>query len=301
MSTGDVHRPAMNKISAKAVAAGGKKTDEEDAKPTTASPKPPGAKARPAAKSGSGGGRGPAKAGGGGRGPGKPGGGRGGGGKGRKPVTPVRVAQGRNWGPLMMFAGAGLVALLIIGFGVYALVSRPDPTKWKERAEAIPGLINYYKTHPDWVSSHDHKNGVLTYPMSPPAGGTHNPIWQNCMGDVYPAEIPKEQATHSQEHGAVWVTYNPSLPKDQIDKLKSKVEGKPFTLMSPYPNLDSPISLQTWGYQLKVSNADDSRIDDFITNLAQNATSEPGAGCSGGITETGATPLDLNPAGQPTP
>src|SRR5690606_24654838 len=36
------------------------------------------------------------------------------GGKGRRPVTPVRVSQGRNWGPIAMFAGAGLVALLII-------------------------------------------------------------------------------------------------------------------------------------------------------------------------------------------
>ena len=39
--------------------------------------------------------------------------------------------------------------------------------------------------------------------------------------------------------------------------------------MSPYPGLDAPISLQAWGYQLKVDNADDPRIDDFIKALRQ--------------------------------
>jgi hypothetical protein len=36
------------------------------------------------------------------------------------------------------------------------------------------------------------------------------------------------------------------------------------------------------GFQLKVDNADDSRIKDFITALRQNATVEQGAICSGG-------------------
>jgi len=220
------------------------------------------------------------------------------GGKGRGPKGPVRVAQTRNWGPIIMFVGAGVVAVLIIGFGAYTLLSQPDPTKWKERADAIPGIVNFYKTHPDWVKSQDHKPGVLTYPMSPPAGGAHNPRWQNCMGDVYPSEIAKEHATHSMEHGAVWVTYKPGLPKDQVDKLASKVNGRSFMLMSPYPGLDANISLQAWGYQLKVDNADDSRIDDFITDLRQNATKEPQAGCSGGITDMGPTPVDLPASGQ---
>jgi hypothetical protein len=115
------------------------------------------------------------------------------------------------------------------------------------------------------------------------------------MGDVYAAEIPKEQATHSMEHGAVWVTYNPSLPKDQIAELAKKVDGKSFMLMSPYPGLDKPISLQAWGYQLKVDSAGDGRIDDFIGALRQNTSQEPQAGCSSGITDTGKEPLNLTP------
>jgi hypothetical protein len=112
------------------------------------------------------------------------------------------------------------------------------------------------------------------------------------MGDVYPAEIPKEQAVHSLEHGAVWVTYRPDLAQDQIDALTEKVSGRGFMLMSPFPGQDKPISLQAWGYQLKVDSADDDRIDEFVSALRQNATQEPGVGCSGGATDTGTVPAD---------
>ena len=44
--------------------------------------------------------------------------------------------------------------------------------------------------------------------------------------------------------------------------------------MSPFEGLDTPISLQAWGYQLKVDNADDSRIDEFIKALRVNASIE---------------------------
>jgi hypothetical protein len=95
------------------------------------------------------------------------------------------------------------------------------------------------------------------------------------------------------EHGAVWITYRPDLPRDQVDKLASKVRGQEYMLMSPYEGLDKPISLQAWGYQLKVNNAGDKRIDDFIGALRQNAAVEPGASCSSGVTATGTTPHDI--------
>jgi hypothetical protein len=58
-------------------------------------------------------------------------------------------------------------------------------------------------------------------------------------------------------------------------------------LMSPIANLDKNISLQAWGYQLKLDNANDKRIDEFIKDLRLNATMEPGAACSSGNTTTG--------------
>jgi hypothetical protein len=52
-------------------------------------------------------------------------------------------------------------------------------------------------------------------------------------------------------------------------------------MLSPYPGLDRPISLQSWGHQLKLDSADDPRIDRFIAALRQNRyqSPEPGARC----------------------
>jgi hypothetical protein len=34
------------------------------------------------------------------------------------------------------------------------------------------------------------------------------------------------------EHGAIWITYQPNLPKAEVDQLAKKVKGHDFTLMS---------------------------------------------------------------------
>ena len=225
----------------------------------------------------------------------------GGGNRGRRPVTPVKVNQGPNWGPILMFGGAGLVAVLIIGFAAFQVIRQATQPSWQERSAGIEGMVKYLDTNPEWFQfgpEGNHKPGVLTYPSSPPVGGVHNDRWQNCMGDVYTAPVAKEHAVHSLEHGAVWVTYRPDLPQDQIDALASKVRDRGYVLMSPYPDLDKPISLQAWGYQLKVDSAGDGRIDEFINSLRENATQEPGAICSGGITDPSDTPYDL-PQQQP--
>jgi hypothetical protein len=218
--------------------------------------------------------------------------------QGPQATAPIRVRSGVNWGPIAMFSIAGLLAVGIIAWGAVAVYKNEHKTPWQQRAAAIQGIHNYLASNPDWFkvpAEGNHKAGILTYPTNPPVGGIHNPTWQNCMGDVYDSQIAKEQATHSMEHGAVWITYRPDLPKDQVDALASKVRNQTFMLMSPYPGLDTPISLQAWGYQLKLDNANDKRIDQFIDALRINATQEPQAGCSGGITDATPTPLDMAP------
>jgi hypothetical protein len=215
--------------------------------------------------------------------------------KARRPVTAIR--QKRNWGAISLYVLTGLIAVGIVVYGAWPSLSKIGQKSWQQQADSISGIHDYLKTNPEWFKYDpnvgNHKAGTLTYPIYPPVGGVHNPTWQNCMGNVYNAQIPNEQAVHSLEHGTVWITYNPSLPQDQIAKLVKKVQGREMMMMSPYPDLDSPISLQAWGYQLKVDNADDKRIDQFINALRVNASQEPQAGCSGGITDTGTVPLDL--------
>ncbi len=214
-------------------------------------------------------------------------------GGGRPPITPVKVSQGTNWGPIALFSLVGLLAVGIIGFGLWQVFKPVE--SWQDKAAGIPGIVNYKKTEPDYLKAAQHQFGPITYKQTPPVGGPHNPNWQRCQGDVYPAAIANEHAVHAMEHGAVWITYRPDLPKAQVDKLASKVKGNDYMLMSPYPGQDKPISLQAWGYQLKVDNADDKRIDDFIKALRQNATQEAGVVCSAGnyINVTGTTPHDL--------
>ncbi|MPZ28952.1 MAG: DUF3105 domain-containing protein [Micromonosporaceae bacterium] len=216
-----------------------------------------------------------------------------GGRKGRKPGAPVKVSQGRNWGPIMMFVAVGVIAAGIIGYAFWAQRDTGS-LEWSDRAAAIEGIVDYRAENPEMLTN-GHVNGQpLQYEVLPPVGGDHNGAWQNCQGNVYDAPIANEHAVHSLEHGAVWVTYNPdTLPADQVSELTSLVEGTDMMLLSPFPELDAPISLQAWGYQLKVDSASDPRINEFVRTLRLNASMEPGATCSGGITATGTVPQDV--------
>jgi hypothetical protein len=123
----------------------------------------------------------------------------------------------------------------------------------------------------------------VAYTHSPPFGGAHDYAWAACNGVVYPEPVRSENLVHSLEHGTVWIAYNPDqVTGPALDTLRSKAEGQPYTVLSPYPGLDQPISLQSWGHQLKLADADDPRIDQFITALRLNQYQhpEPGASCN---------------------
>jgi hypothetical protein len=132
-------------------------------------------------------------------------------------------------------------------------------------------------------AQHTHIEGHIKYDSSPPVGGDHSQYWADCTGTVYPKAIANENAVHMLEHGAVWITYNAStLPASQLAILKKDVSGVDRMALSPYPNLKTPISLQSWGYQLFVQKATDPRVAEFIKTLKYNSktTPEPGATCS---------------------
>lgn len=226
-----------------------------------------------------------------------------GGGRPHRRVAPVKINEGRNWMPIALFTVVVLVATSIIGYAGWSVYE--NGLSWSDRAKRIDGIVNWREENPNVLAA-DHKSGVIDYsamPMKPPAGGNHNANWQRCQGDVYSAAIATEHAIHSMEHGAAWITYQPGLPKDQVDVLAGLVRGNDYRLMSPYEGQDTPISLQAWGYQLKVDNARDARIATFLSTLAPQAAKEQGATCSSGaiITETGTTPRDLPPPQQPQP
>jgi hypothetical protein len=131
------------------------------------------------------------------------------------------------------------------------------------------------------ISTRNHVEGAVRYPESPPMGGDHDLVWADCTGKVYATPIRNENAVHSLEHGAVWVTYRPGLDKEGLSSLTALVDGKNYTFMSPYLGLDHQVSVQSWGYQLKTDDPTDPRIATFISTYRSNpkTTPEMGASC----------------------
>jgi predicted small secreted protein len=129
--------------------------------------------------------------------------------------------------------------------------------------------------------SRDHTKEPVDYPQSPPVGGPHNPVPQNC--GFYSKPVRNENAVHSMEHGAVWITYSPDLPKDQVEKIKSLTQ-KSYVLASPYPGLPAPLVASAWGKQLRLNSTNDPRLEQFVRAYRQGPqTPEPGAPCRGGV------------------
>jgi len=125
----------------------------------------------------------------------------------------------------------------------------------------------------------NHVQGTVAYPESPPVGGDHSRVWQNC--GFYATPIANEQGVHSMEHGAVWVTYDPALPADEVSTLR-RLTRKPHVLVSPFPGLPSPVVASAWGAQLELPSAADAGLAAFVENYRQGPqTPEPGAPCTG--------------------
>ncbi|MBY0539206.1 DUF3105 domain-containing protein [Patescibacteria group bacterium] len=145
--------------------------------------------------------------------------------------------------------------------------------KKEQTSGVIEGLKQYTLTE------REHVQGEVAYAENPPVGGKHAQVWVACNGNVYDKPVIKEQAVHALEHGAVWITYQPTLSTEQIEMLKKKVRG--YTFLSPLAEQNTPIVLTAWNNQLFLESEKDPRIDLFINKFRQGPqTPEPGATCS---------------------
>lgn len=132
------------------------------------------------------------------------------------------------------------------------------------------------------VTTRQHVQGNVDYPTTPPAGGDHNPVWQNC--GFYEEPVAEENAVHSLEHGAVWLAYAPNLPESQQAVLRDMAARRPYVLASPVEDLPTPIVASAWGKLLSVETTDDPALPAFLQRYLQGPqTPEPGAACSGGV------------------
>lgn len=184
----------------------------------------------------------------------------------------VRQTRASRWRISPFMLGGVLLALVavVIIYAVWQTIAAQN-----EKSQPISGVETF-------TPERGHQEGKLTYAQTPPAGGVHNSVWQNC--GVYTTPLANENAVHSLEHGAIWITYRPDLPADQVAALQALTRQSGYRLLSPYPDLPSPVVASAWGYQLKLDQANDPRLASFIQRYEQNPQGpEPGAACSGGI------------------
>jgi hypothetical protein len=211
---------------------------------------------------------------------------------------PIAVSQPRPWGLIAATVAVVVFAAAVIGYAVVQVRQKAATTPEAKAAAAakIEGIsvVSF--------PSRQHKQGAVTYQQSPPFGGDHDPEWADCTGTVYPSPIRNENAVHSLEHGAVWITYQPDLPSGDVDKLRKRVEGTDYMLMSPYPALKSKVSVQSWGHQLFVDSVDDKRLDQFIKDLRLNSATTPefGAQCTNPAFKATPRPPDGSAAASPS-
>ncbi|OIK03472.1 DUF3105 domain-containing protein [Streptomyces monashensis] len=194
---------------------------------------------------------------------------------------------------LVVAASVVVVAALVVG-GVVVMNSRSASTKTSDTASdskngGTSGDSGHFVEGKDGVMtwsgtlSRTHVTTNVSYPMHPPVGGNHNPVWLNCNGDVYTEPVQDENAVHALEHGAVWVTYTAKADKADVDALAAKVKQTPYSLMSPYENQAAPLILSAWGRQVTVKSAKDPEVAKFFAAYVQGPqTPEPGASCTGG-------------------
>ena len=176
---------------------------------------------------------------------------------------------------IYLIVGA-IIVLFVGGFIALAVFDARQ-----QSASGAPDDVTSYEVGP----AGKHTSANVDYDQSPPVGGAHNPVWQNC--GFYDKPVRDENAVHSLEHGAVWITYSPDLPKVQVTELQNVAQSQTYILASPYPGLDSPVVASAWGKQVALDGADDPDLQSFIKAYRLGPqTPEPGAVCTGG---TGAT------------
>lgn len=179
---------------------------------------------------------------------------------------------------LAIIVPAVLVAALLVGSAVYVTIDRQrqDAEVAAAAKKPIGGVKSFSKL------TNNHVQTQMDYPQTPSVGGDHAGVWTNCGAYTKPVEAT--QATHSLEHGAVWIGYDPTLPSSEVKKLTALANANDYVLVSPVAGVPAPVTASAWGKQLGVQSADDPKLAAFVTKyqLGKGAP-EPGASCDGGV------------------
>lgn len=180
------------------------------------------------------------------------------------------VGEKRDWKrPVLVVGGVALLTAFVffIAFGVASEVFGAP-----EGVVAVP------------VGEPRHVEGDIEYDGHP-AGGEHSSVWLNC--GVYRQPVAEENAVHSLEHGAVWITYPLGDTTVDVERLNGYA-GRNKVIVSPVIDQATPVLVTAWANQMDASDADDPRINQFIVEFAgASSAPEPGGRCTGGTGQPG--------------
>lgn len=188
----------------------------------------------------------------------------------------------------------GVLALLLVAGGVTAALyfgsqeqtANTPPIEEPAAGGPVPAedLEGSYqdrvRLYPDVTANHIADE--VDYDPIPPVGGNHDGAWLNC--GVYTDQQRNENAVHSLEHGAIWITYDPaSIDPNGVDALIALAPDT-YTVISPYPGLGDAMAVSAWGAQLRFTDVTDPAVIDFIEEFWRSPNGpEPTAPCTGGI------------------
>ncbi|GAA0938598.1 DUF3105 domain-containing protein [Actinocorallia libanotica] len=172
----------------------------------------------------------------------------------------------------------GAAGVLLVGGLVFVVQNQEEEAKANAGRTTTPadGVRTFNGL------SQTHVAGNVDYSQIPPVGGDHHAAWQNC--GVYGSPVRDENAVHSLEHGAVWITHPEDLAEEKVNALRDLVRDKPYVLLSPHEDVRDVVMASAWGKQLAVADPADPKLLSFIGDFAQSPrVPEPGAPCTNGV------------------
>ncbi|HEX9617929.1 MAG TPA: DUF3105 domain-containing protein [Anaerolineales bacterium] len=124
------------------------------------------------------------------------------------------------------------------------------------------------------------------YNSDPPTSGKHYEATLNAgfynEGDVT-VTYPAGNLVHNLEHGYVIFWYNCSLVSEtECTELKEQIQNvmadeNDFKVIAfPWPTIDVPVVMTSWGWMLRMESFDPQVAQDFVQNR-RNKSPEPGA------------------------
>ena len=154
-----------------------------------------------------------------------------------------------------------IIGVGVIGFFVINLRTHPK--------EATIGVLhsNQGQLHISPGQKH------IAYNSQPATSGPHrNDSQAPTPWGIYTQEIPPEVYLHNEEHGGIFVSYNPTLlPADQLTKLQqlfaSPYSNKSFkptkAIVGPLAADTHAIQIGAWTYTLNMDSYDEATLVKF--------------------------------------